>query len=145
MPTPQDVKRFENILKAAGFEIDDSEIGRLVQGDARRVTVEVLLGNLAEYHDLDHVPQYVLIGYGDGDKWGTFGYIDDLAGLKETAVDMRNDAEEITSVVAYDLDDGGKEVETYSEDWWTEYWEDDDESDDDYYDDDGYYGDEDDE
>lgn len=143
MPTPQDVQRFENILKAAGFEPDDSEIGRLVQGDARQVDVDVLLSDLVEFHDFDHVPQYVLIGYGDGDKWGTFGYVDDLSGLKEAAVEMKDDAEEITSVVAYDLDDEGKEVETYSEEWWTEYWDEDDE-DDDEPDDDEYYDDEDD-
>lgn len=55
MPTPQDVKRFENILKAAGFEIDDSEIGRLVQGDVDRSTMDRLLAA----GTLEHLSQIV--------------------------------------------------------------------------------------
>ena len=143
MPKPEDVLRFENILKAADIEPDDPEIGRLVEGNAQTVDVDVLLADLAKYHDLDHIPRYVLIGYGDCDKWGNFGYIDDLAELKSAAVDMKDDAEEISSVVAYDLDDEGKEVKTYYEEWWMDYWsdEDDEDDEDEYYlddDDDGY-------
>jgi hypothetical protein len=126
------VQRFENILKAAEFDPDHVEIGRLIQGDARKVDVDVLLADLAEYHDLDHVPQYVLIGYGYGNKWGSFGYIDDLSDLSSVAVDMNYDAEEISSVVAYDLDNEGKEVDTYSEESWMDYWEDDEDDEDDY-------------
>lgn len=131
MPTSQDVKRFEGILKAAGFDPDHSEIGRLVDGDAQNVDVDVLLVDLAEYHDFDHISRYVLIGYGDGDKWGTFRYIDDLSEMSSVAVDMKDDAEEITSVIAYDLDANGKEVDTYSEDSWMD--DEDDDDDEDYY------------
>jgi len=72
--------------------------------------------DLSLSHDLDHIPRYVLVGDGKADSWDTFRYIDDLSRMRSAAIAMKNGAEEITSVVAYDLDDEGKEVATYSED-----------------------------
>ena len=128
---PNNEQRFNNILSAAEFTVGDTDMERMIRGDEEVVDLDVLLADLRK----DYIPRYLLIGYGDGEKWGTFRYIDDLSHLPEVATAMHDETEEISVVQSFDLDNNGVEVEEFSLASWEDYWyndEDEDEWDDQY-------------